>query len=278
MKSRLLALYKIKRGDYMDVKNRTFSSFGWVFFYLATYMAFQLSYSFLAFAIKGSGLENSAEVSRTIIFAGVSSLLVYIAVVRFRKKNFLEECRFKTISTKHLIASGALGVSGLGVSSILLAALSLFLDSAYLDHMENMELILRGNSLLVFVSVGVVAPLIEEILFRGLVFRELEKIFDSKWAVFVQAILFGVYHLNMAQGVYTTFLGVVLGFALLWTGSIWAPIVIHIVNNSLSFLFSFIGQDSEILLFFLGSGLILVIAFFPLLMRYLYKTRVERNH
>lgn len=249
----------------------------WVFFYLTVYMSLLLGYSLLSDILDSLGMNSESRVGVSIILAGLTATIVYIAVLRARKKDFLEECRFKSISGSHIATSVGLGISGLAVSSLLLALLSFFLDTAYMEHMENMELILKGNKLIVFASVGVFAPLLEEVLFRGLVFRELEDIMDTKTAVFVQALLFGVYHFNITQGIYTVFLGVVLGLALVWTKSIWAPIIIHMVNNSVSYAFSFIGEGNEIVLSAVGLGLLVALILFPVLMRYLYRTRVARS-
>lgn len=259
--------------------NKGLKSSGWIFFYLTTYILFQFGYSIMATLIAEvmDGIINS-QIPQAIIFAGAASLAVYLIAMRLRGKSFLEECRFNPISWSHGLASGVLGISGLAISSILLAVLSFFVDSAYLDHISNMELILGGNKLMVFISVGVIAPIVEEIIFRGLVFRELEKNLNVKAVVLVQGLLFGIYHLNLAQGVYTVFLGVVLGFALLWTKSIWAPIIIHMVNNSVSFLFSFIGVENDVLLFAVGLVLLFGIILFPVAMRYLYRTRMDKEY
>jgi uncharacterized protein len=272
---------------------RGFKSSIWVFFYLMTYFVFQLTYSIIAaFVIgfrmeitgQGGNLEEvvegtiNSQIPQAIIFAGAASVVVYLVAIRLRNKNFLEECRFKGLPWNKALASGVLGVSGLAVSSILLAGLSLFLDTAYLEHMANMELILGGNKLLVFLSVGIVAPIVEEVIFRGLVFRELERSLRVRAVVVIQALLFGVYHFNLAQGLYTVFLGIVLGLALVWTKSIWAPIIIHMVNNSVSFAFSLVGAENSVVLLIVGLILIAGIVLFPIMLVYLYRTRAHEDY
>jgi len=82
------------------------------------------------------------------------------------------------------------------------------------------------------------APIIEEIIFRGLVLNELKKVVPACPAIILQAIIFGIYHMNPLQGVYASLLGIVLGIAAEKTGSIWTPILIHISFNSISTLLS----------------------------------------
>lgn len=257
---------------------KSIGSFGWVFFYLTVYMFLQLGYSFVSVLLEQFGVQSETGIGSSIILAGITAVFVYIAVLRLRDKSFIDECRFRGISGGHLAASAVLGISGLAISSLLLAVISLVLDAAYLDHMENMELILKGNKFIVFASVGIVAPLVEEVIFRGLVFRELEKIMSIKATVGVQALLFGVYHFNITQGIYTLFLGIILGLAIVWTKSIWAPIMIHMVNNSVSYIFSFLADENEIVLASVGVGLFIALILFPILMRYLYRTRMDRDY
>lgn len=272
---------------------RGLKSWSWILLYLTTYIALQIGYSIIATSVIGLELKLSGQIvnieeimdnvirnqiPQSIIFAGIASTAIYLLVMRLRNKSISEECRFSDISWNHGVASGILGISGLAVSSILLATLSFFQDTAYLEHIENMELLLGGNKLLVFISVGIVAPIIEEIIFRGLVFRELEKSLNVKAVVVVQALLFGIYHFNLAQGVYTVFLGLVLGLALVWTKSIWAPIIIHMVNNSVSFLFSFIDIENDILMMIVGWILLIGVIIFPMILVYLYKTRVVSEY
>ena len=101
--------------------------------------------------------------------------------------------------------------------------------------MEQLNLIsqlISGTSLpLAIVSVGIVGPIVEEVIFRGLIFYYFQKRYSVKTAIIVQAILFGVIHLNLAQASYAIIIGLFLGYAYVYTQSIWVPIIIHVVNN-----------------------------------------------
>jgi len=102
---------------------------------------------------------------------------------------------------------------------------------------------MEGNFVIVFITVGIMAPIIEEIIFRGLVLNELKKVVPACPAIILQAIIFGIYHMNPLQGVYASLLGIVLGIAAEKTGSIWTPILIHISFNSISTLLSKMPVD-----------------------------------
>lgn len=91
------------------------------------------------------------------------------------------------------------------------------------------------------VVVAVLAPLVEELIFRGLLFGWLQGAVGGGTALLVTTVLFGVAHSNPASPEVATILGtgalgLVLGYARLRTGSIWPSVVAHAVNNGVAVL------------------------------------------
>jgi len=85
-------------------------------------------------------------------------------------------------------------------------------------------------------GIGIIGPLVEEILFRGMIKRELESVSKWKAAVVVQGVLFGLYHFIPLQIIYTIPIGIYLGYITYKTGSVWPAAAGHIALNSLSVL------------------------------------------
>lgn len=84
-----------------------------------------------------------------------------------------------------------------------------------------------------------VAPLAEETFFRGLFFGGLRARFPFLVAALLSGAFFGVIHLvggNWAVAVQLGVLGVALAYLYERTGTLWAPITLHGVNNALAFL------------------------------------------
>ncbi len=81
------------------------------------------------------------------------------------------------------------------------------------------------------VTIGLVGPLCEEVLFRGLILGRFLAKWPSAPALIFQAILFGGVHMNPWQSAYGIPVGIVLGLAYLWTGGIAGPFIVHAVNN-----------------------------------------------
>jgi len=75
----------------------------------------------------------------------------------------------------------------------------------------------------------------EELLFRGVI----QRIFINwtkkiHWGIWISAILFSALHLQFYGFVPRMFLGVLFGYLLVWSGSIWLPIIAHFINNGVA--------------------------------------------
>lgn len=95
---------------------------------------------------------------------------------------------------------------------------------------------LGGNQILAFITVVFLAPIGEESLFRGLIFNKLKSVFGIVIAIAVQAVLFGLFHFNLIQGIYVLVLGSVCAYAAYRFHSIVPGIIIHAVNNVMGYL------------------------------------------
>lgn len=118
-------------------------------------------------------------------------------------------------------------------------AISFLLNLVYIvrpDVMQNytkvMESLGSGNpSLFSVVYVVITAPIVEEMLMRGLCLVILRKEFPFWVANIIQAFYFGVIHLNLVQGIYAFLLGMVLGAVVKRYGTLKASMYLHFVIN-----------------------------------------------
>lgn len=87
--------------------------------------------------------------------------------------------------------------------------------------------------------VGVIAPIVEEMVFRGVLYTWLRKHGGVIVATVISSVLFGLVHANVAQGVAAFIMALTLALAYEHTRSLWVPIAMHIANNTLVFSFAF---------------------------------------
>ena len=134
--------------------------------------------------------------------------------------------------------AGAVGIGcGLMIASFLLnLAYSLVLMQFDLRMQVDMGPILAAlDSPWAFVlGAAVVAPVAEEIFFRGFVFAGLRQRYDWKVAAVASAALFAVIHLQPLAELPIFFLGLIFAFLYQWSGSIWPAIFLHVSTNALA--------------------------------------------
>ncbi len=148
-----------------------------------------------------------------------------------------------------LINALALWNEGLHLPSFL-SALEDWMRSAESQAMLITEAFLKvdhwSGLLLNILIIGVIPALGEELLFRGVIQKELfsrnGKIHLSIW---ITAFLFSAMHLQFLGFIPRFLIGGLLGYLFYWSGSIWLPILAHFVNNTGAVILSyFINQQS----------------------------------
>jgi membrane protease YdiL (CAAX protease family) len=75
----------------------------------------------------------------------------------------------------------------------------------------------------------------EEFIFRGVLLGQLRR-FGNGFAVFVSAILFGIFHSTLHQVPFAFLVGLVLGYIIVRTNQIWITIAVHFYNNAFACL------------------------------------------
>ena len=96
--------------------------------------------------------------------------------------------------------------------------------------------------------VVILAPVVEELIFRGVIFSGFQRNYHAFWAVFFSALLFALFHLNPWQFGPTFLLGLILGWVRLRTGSLLAAIFTHALHNGMIFLIVYCKITPEAIL------------------------------
>ncbi len=100
-----------------------------------------------------------------------------------------------------------------------------------------------------YLAIGILAPLAEELVFRGAILRTLLNVFGRKWhwaAIIVSALIFGALHLNLVQFTHATLIGLLIGWMYYRTDSVIPGIVFHWVNNTVAYvMFNLMPQMAD---------------------------------
>jgi len=224
---------------------------GWVAF-LGAILIFLIPQIVVAGIFAATGyidFENidSLTSRQTFILYGATELLVLFFLLVFLKLTN-KGIKYLGVTKKNLnkiwYAFPAYGVYFV-LSAIGVITLSKLVSEDVLDKAQDIGFETSGNindTILAFVALVIIAPIAEELLFRGFLFKGLKKAMDYRIAVFISALMFGVAHGQLNVGVDTFALGIVLAWLMHETDNIAVPIVLHMGKNLLAFLLLFVFQ------------------------------------
>lgn len=213
-------------------------------------------YSFVKevdFTTVSDGL-TAGKYSDLIVVSSVLSSLVTLLVFTFGK--------FAVISRNYL-ASHPWGT----LAWVALLSLGLILPAEWVYERlqitmpESTEAMFEGimREPLGYMAIGIFAPVVEEIVFRGAILRILLGLFSRSWhwvAIIFSALIFGAIHLNLAQGLHAFVIGLLLGWMYYRTLSVVPGILLHWINNTVAYLmFHLMPQfgDGKLIDFFHGD-------------------------
>lgn len=93
-----------------------------------------------------------------------------------------------------------------------------------------------GRGAWAIVTVVVMAPLFEEVIFRGVLLESTRAKYGVMAAWLVSSAVFGIVHVHPTVAVNAFAIGLVLGFVYMRTDSLWSTIILHAVNNGIAYL------------------------------------------
>lgn len=172
--------------------------------------------------------------------AGISIVYAVCAILLFgfwyvRQFHGDLKCPVQKLRNPLLMSGICLLVPGLQMASSLLTAVSSVLFPKWMDFYEEIleSAGLSGDPTLPLLLYAVLlGPIAEELTFRGVILSSAKKALPFWAANLLQAALFGIFHLNVIQGIYALFIGLCLGFVCQMGGSIWLTVVLHILFNA----------------------------------------------
>lgn len=180
-----------------------------------------------------TGMENAMESVMSNGWGYLLSCAVAVLGIRLWKgKAFWQDMhRPKQAMTWRGFGSLAvLLVSAQLVFQALAFVMELLLNLLGLSLMESIAMASAGaDTLSMFLYLSLGAPIVEELIFRGLILRGLEP-YGKRFAIVASAVLFGLFHGNLAQSPYAFCVGLLLGYTAMEHSIGWS-MVLHMLNN-----------------------------------------------
>jgi membrane protease YdiL (CAAX protease family) len=91
---------------------------------------------------------------------------------------------------------------------------------------------------------AVLPAIAEELTFRG-VLQNLFTVSNLHIAIWCSAVLFSAVHLQFYGFLPRMLMGALFGYMLVWTGSLWTPILMHMTNNAMAVILYFVAQRAD---------------------------------
>ncbi len=116
----------------------------------------------------------------------------------------------------------------------------LIIDTAHLKLQTNDQIVLQLGKVAPMIMYSLlllavfVAPVCEEVLFRGFMFAGFMRYMPLGWAIFLSALIFAAVHADPASFPVLLCIGILLAFLRWHTRSIWPGILLHLLNNGWS--------------------------------------------
>ncbi len=221
--------------------------------------------------------ENGYEILVSLLFIGVPFLISYKAL-KHKTPFTLPYCRPHNKRSFGLLI--VIGVAGSFLANYVVAILASILKAVGLEMVspqyDTPETII--GKILYVIYISVVPAMTEEFAFRGVIMQPLRK-YGDKFAIVMSALVFGLMHGNAVQAIFAFIVGLIIGYAVVVTGSMWTGVIIHFCNNFVSAVMELAGEQMETetynMIYVLYSVLLVAAGLICLIMYFRTKDRVR---
>ena len=201
--------------------------------YLLYYLAYNVAYLVLAFVyqatVRFGGAYGQFMTAHAANVAGVMGGLCMLAGILPVVPMLKEELRGRgeTLCPEALTVILAFSAS-LGLNALL--TLTGFADSS--QTYQKVADRQYGVAFAVgFILYGLISPLAEEVVFRGVIYNRLRRLYNPAIGIVASGLLFGAFHGNLVQGVYGACLGMLMAYLYEKSGKFGTPFLFHAVAN-----------------------------------------------
>ena len=165
-----------------------------------------------------------------ILISGIITLLFLWLFFKIRKKRLITEAYIVKIDSSKVIP---VVLSGLLFALFVSTAISLLPipESLLESYLQSAEGIVSGSLIIILISIVIIAPIVEEIVFRGLILSRLNKVMNTTVALIISSLIFAILHGHILWVTYAFVLGVLFGIIAIKTGSTLPTIIFHMSFN-----------------------------------------------
>ncbi len=206
----------------MNIQNKFKLIFQSIFFPIFIYIVIQILLAYVLMPLN------------TMIITGIGAIFTIPVLILYSKtisKNFLT---FSFKINKRLFVY----ILGISLSLNLIGNIFILITNIFQNDKIAIEVQNSINSINIYLSILItvfIVPLVEELIFRGYIYRGMYNISNFFIASIVSSLLFSIIHFNISQGIYAFLAGVVISYVYYLSNNFLICYIIHLIMNFFSF-------------------------------------------
>ncbi len=170
-------------------------------------------------------------------------ILIVIKYLDIKKERLRGAYGYKSVFFLKYLFIVPFAISFMYAANVIVSIIEKLLPSIAHSFDETAKAIYGANITVQVITAVILGPIVEELIFRGLMYIRLKRMFGPGIAAFVTGLIFGLYHGNVSQGIYAFIFSYAAIFIYEQYKNICAPIIMHMVANGVSVLVSFVFKD-----------------------------------
>lgn len=239
-----------------------------LFPYLLYYLTYNAAYLILAFAYQatverfgeGYGQFMTAHAATvTGVMGGLCTLVGILPILPMLKEELRERGE-----TRRLVSLKAAALTVILAFSVSLGLNALLTLTGFANSSQTYQKVVDRQYGVAFavglVLYGLISPLTEEVVFRGVIYNRLRRLYHPVMGIAVSGLLFGAFHGNLVQGVYGACLGMLMAYLYEKSGKFGVPFLFHAVANLAVYTTARLEGVQGILFTPVGCAVLLLVA------------------
>lgn len=193
-------------------------------------------------------LENPAFLQvLQVVLSVLMFTLPFILLFKIMGFRISDLISFKKPNREDMLPFFLLGIAFCAFSNIAVSFMGSFFSAFGINYEVDFGQKPTGilGFMLTTIATAVVPALVEEFACRGIVLGVLRK-FGDGFAVVCTAVVFGIMHGNFQQIPFAFLVGLVLGFIVVKTDTIWIAVAVHFFNNFISVVLDYLFKDLSV--------------------------------
>ena len=178
-----------------------------------------------------------------VCISAIITIPFLLRMMRKDRKNYKTKGDLTSLKKGTFIFCFISGICGSVAGSILVTVSQM--GEVFEGYEEVATQIFSYDIVLQLIVLGVVAPIVEELIYRGLIYQRLKGFATIRQAFIISSLLFGLTHGNLIQAIYGFFMGLLLAYVYEKYKTLAAPILCHCGANLISVVLSMMNITIE---------------------------------